>query len=34
MKAPSSAGQYGETWTINEISTNFCQFYNIISVGQ
>jgi hypothetical protein len=34
MKAPSSAGQYGETWSINENSTNFCQFYNIINVSQ
>jgi hypothetical protein len=34
MKAPSSAGQYGETWSINESNTNFCQFYNIIDVSQ
>jgi len=33
MKASSSAGQFGETWSINENSTNFCQFYNIISVS-
>ncbi len=34
MTAPSGAGQYGETWSIDEGSTNFCQFYNIINVGQ
>ena len=34
MKAPSSAGQYGETWSINESSANFCQFYNLIDVSQ
>ena len=34
MSAPSSSGQYGETWSINESSTNFCQFYNLIDVSQ
>jgi len=34
MKAPSGAGQYGETWSINENNTSFCQFYNIIDVSQ
>ena len=34
MMAPSSSGQYGETWSINENSNNFCQFYNIINVSQ
>ena len=34
MTAPSSAGQYGETWSIVENSASFCQFYNIINVSQ
>jgi len=33
MTAPSSAGQYGETWSMNEGGTNLCQFYNLISVN-
>jgi len=34
MMAPSSSGQYGETWSINENNASFCQFYNIIDVSQ
>ena len=34
MVAPSSAGQYSESWTIAEGDNNFCQFYNIITVSQ
>ena len=34
MTAPSGTGQYGETWTIVENSTSFCQFYNLINVSQ
>ena len=34
MQAPGSAGQYGETWSINENNTSFCQFDNIISASQ
>ena len=34
MRAPSSAGQYGETWGVFEVDTNFCQIYNIINVSQ
>ena len=32
MTAPSSAGQYGESWSVIEVDNIFCQFYNIINV--
>lgn len=34
MVAPSTEGQYGETWSIVENSTNFCQFWGIINASQ
>ena len=34
MKAPTNSGQYGETWSINENNTSFCQFYNVVNVSQ